>query len=150
MCDTTDCVAGSRLYIQSAVYDAFITELVESAKEWTAGYGDPFKDDALGGPLVSKVQRDKVAGYVDSAREEGAKVIYGGDKWPGKGWYYLPTSRYLNFSRIVIRLGTPAGGAGGTPTRCGLGDLSCHEERSQKGELTNFRSFLWSLQYSYR
>lgn len=69
-------------------------ELIESAKEWTAGYGDPFEDGALGGPLVSKRQRDKVAGFVDSARQEGAQIVYGGDKWEGKGWYYLPTSKY--------------------------------------------------------
>jgi hypothetical protein len=67
-------------------------ELIGSAKEWTAGYGDPFKEGALGGPLVSKLQRDKVAGFVDSARQEGAQIVYGGDKWEGKGWYYLPTS----------------------------------------------------------
>jgi len=86
-----DCVAGSRLYVQSSVYDAFMTELVTSAKEWTDGYGDPFKPGALGGPLVSKLQRDKVAGYVESAREAGAKVVYGGEKYPGKGWFWMPT-----------------------------------------------------------
>jgi aldehyde dehydrogenase (NAD+) len=89
-------VAGSRLYVQAPVYDAFMKELIESAKEWTAGYGDPFKDGALGGPLVSKLQRDKVAGYVDSARQEGAQIVYGGGNWGGKGWYYLPTSECLH------------------------------------------------------
>lgn len=86
-----DCVAGSRLYVQAPVYDAFIAELKASAAEWTAGYGDPFKAGALGGPLVSKVQRDKVAGFVDSARQEGAKILHGGEPWQGKGWFYLPT-----------------------------------------------------------
>lgn len=78
--------------MQSSVYDAFITELKTSAAEWTAGYGDPFKAGALGGPLVSKLQRDKVAGFVDSARQEGAKILHGGEPWQGKGWFYLPTS----------------------------------------------------------
>jgi len=86
-----DCVAGTRLYVQATVYDAFIEELLHSAKEWTDGYGDPFAEGALGGPLVSEAQRDKVAAYVDSARAEGASIVYGGERWKGKGWYYLPT-----------------------------------------------------------
>lgn len=86
-----DCVAGSRLYVQSSVYDAFLQELTASAKEWTEGYGDPFAPGALGGPLVSKLQRDKVEKYVDSAREEGANVIYGGKAPEKKGWFYEPT-----------------------------------------------------------
>jgi acyl-CoA reductase-like NAD-dependent aldehyde dehydrogenase len=65
---SADCVAGTRLYVQASVYDAFMEKLIESAKEWTAGYGDPFAKGALGGPLVSRAQRDKVAAYVDSAR----------------------------------------------------------------------------------
>lgn len=83
-------------------------ELIRSTKEWTAGYGDPFKEGALGGPLVSKLQRDKVAGFVDSARREGAQIVYGGDKWGGKGWYYLPTSKY--HSQRAHTLHTPMGG----------------------------------------
>ncbi|KAF8314876.1 NAD-aldehyde dehydrogenase [Cantharellus anzutake] len=86
-----DCSAGSRLYVQASVYDAFLKELKASAEEWTAGYGDNFKEGALGGPLVSKAQRDKVVNYVEGAKEAGASILYGGTKWEGKGWYYLPT-----------------------------------------------------------
>jgi len=86
-----DCVAGSRLYVQSSIYDAFLKELKASAEEWTAGYGDNFKEGALGGPLVSKAQRDKVVDYVESAKKAGASILYGGTKWGRKGWFYLPT-----------------------------------------------------------
>lgn len=80
--------------MQSSIYDAFLVELKRSAQEWTDGYGDPFKPGALGGPLVSKVQRDKVAAFVESAKDEGASILHGGEKREGKGWYYLPTSKW--------------------------------------------------------
>lgn len=99
-----DCVAGSRLYVQSSIYDAFLKELKASAEEWTAGYGNNFKEGALGGPLVSKAQRDKVVNYVEGARKAGASILYGGTKWGGKGWYYLPTSNracfFLTYERV--------------------------------------------------
>ena len=87
-----DCAAGSRLYVQSSIYDAFLKELKVAADEWTAGFGDNFKEGALGGPLVSKAQRDKVVNYVEGAKQAGASILHGGTKWEGKGWYYLPTS----------------------------------------------------------
>jgi len=86
-----DCAAGSRLYVHSSIYDAFLVELIASAKEWTAGFGDPFAAGALGGPLVSRAQRDKVSAYVEGAKKEGASIVYGGTKHEGKGWYYFPT-----------------------------------------------------------
>jgi acyl-CoA reductase-like NAD-dependent aldehyde dehydrogenase len=76
-----------------------MAELINSAKEWTAGYGDPFKEGALGGPLVSQAQRYKVVGYVESAKADGAKVVYGGETPPGKGWFYMPTSKYIPMCR---------------------------------------------------
>ena len=98
-------MAGTRLYVQASIYDAFVKELIKSAKEWTAGYGDPFAKGALGGPLVSQAQRDKVAAYVDSARADGASIVYGGEKWKGKGWYYLPTSECWVVQRECDRRG---------------------------------------------
>lgn len=85
-----------------------MTELIASAKEWTAGYGDPFKPGALGGPLVSERQRDKVADYVNSAIQEGGKIVYGGEKVPRKGWFFMPTStsfRLLNLCFGVHLMG---------------------------------------------
>jgi aldehyde dehydrogenase (NAD+) len=86
-----DCCAGSRLYVQSSIYDRFIQELCKSAEEWSSGWGDPFKESTKGGPLISKVQMEKVKAYVASGKEEGGKVVFGDEPWPGKGWYYRPT-----------------------------------------------------------
>ncbi|KDQ14746.1 hypothetical protein BOTBODRAFT_32498 [Botryobasidium botryosum FD-172 SS1] len=86
-----DCVAGSRLYVQSSIYDKFIAILAKKFKETSSGFGDPFKKETTGGPLVSKVQRDKVADFVKSGVDEGAKIVVGGTEHQGKGWYYYPT-----------------------------------------------------------
>lgn len=58
--------------------------------------GPGSQDDAAGGPVVSKSQFDKVNGYIESGKSEGAKVAYGGDRWKGKGFFIEPTSKSLN------------------------------------------------------
>jgi len=71
-----------------------VVELLTSATEALV-VGDPMDDATQVGSLVSTKQRDRVTGYVDSAREEGASVVTGGSA-PGDaeladGAYYLPT-----------------------------------------------------------
>ena len=50
------CIAGSRIFVQSGIYDKFLAKLAESAK--AIKMGDPFAPDTAQGPLVSKVQFD--------------------------------------------------------------------------------------------
>lgn len=45
---------------------------------------------------VSKTQYDRVHGYIEAGKKEGAKVILGGEKRPGKGFFIDPTSKLLN------------------------------------------------------
>lgn len=71
------CIAGSRLYVHSSVYDKVVDGLVEAAKSIGLGHGlDP---NTQMGPLVSKKHAAKVASYIQSAREEGGKVRCGGN-----------------------------------------------------------------------
>ncbi|THH33752.1 hypothetical protein EUX98_g450 [Antrodiella citrinella] len=85
-----DCTAGSRVYVQDTVYDAFLEKLVEKAKALTISHA--FDEKSGGGPVVSKVQYDKIWSYIDSGKQEGAKCILGGVKRSGKGYYVDPTS----------------------------------------------------------
>lgn len=86
------CTAGSRLLVQAAIYERFITAVRDKMSARVVG--DPLCDKTEMGPLVSFAHRDKVAAYVDIARTEGATVETGG-VIPGKdlikGAYYRPT-----------------------------------------------------------
>ncbi|TCD70492.1 aldehyde dehydrogenase (NAD(P)(+)) ald5 [Steccherinum ochraceum] len=84
-----DCTAGSRVYVQESVYDAFLEKLVEKANALTIGHG--FDEKSGGGPVVSKVQYDKIWSYIESGKQEGAKCILGGEKRSGKGYFVDPT-----------------------------------------------------------
>jgi betaine-aldehyde dehydrogenase len=86
-----DCTAAARVYATrdriGEVVDSLV-EIFESTK-----VGDPWNDDTFMGPLISASQRDRVAGFVDRARAEGAKVVTGGSVPQGadRGYFYSPT-----------------------------------------------------------
>ena len=88
-----DCCAGSRLFIQEQVYDEFLAKVTEAAQ--AIKVGDPFADGSQLGPLVSGGHHTRVAGYVDSAVADGARMVTGGgrpDYLPGtEGYYFEPT-----------------------------------------------------------
>ncbi|MFW7341288.1 aldehyde dehydrogenase [Pollutimonas sp. H1-120] len=87
------CVAGSRLFVQKSIYPRFIEALVERTRAIRVGMPDDPGTEM--GPLVSRAHRDKVAAYVDLARQEGGKVLIGGGlpEAPelANGWFYMPT-----------------------------------------------------------
>lgn len=98
------CSAGSRLIVEESIHDKFIEALVARANN--IKIGGPTDDAAETGPLISTEHRDKVAAYVDHAREQGAKILTGGRAATsddthgqhgtgntdlGQGVYYLPT-----------------------------------------------------------
>lgn len=86
-----DCTAATRAYVQRPLYDAFVSgvaTLMESVR-----LGDPFAPSTDLGPLISRQQRDRVAGFVDRARAY-ATVVTGGEAPGGEladGAYYRPT-----------------------------------------------------------
>ncbi|KAG2152144.1 aldehyde dehydrogenase domain-containing protein [Suillus cothurnatus] len=84
-----DCTAGSRLYVQDTIYDKFVSLLVSKAKELVIG--DGFDEKSGAGPVVSKTQFDKVWRYIENGQAQGAKVVLGGQKRPGKGFFVDPT-----------------------------------------------------------
>jgi acyl-CoA reductase-like NAD-dependent aldehyde dehydrogenase len=52
------CTAGSRIFVQEAIYDQFLTKFTAAAKAVGAGAGDPFAPGTLHGPQVSQTQFD--------------------------------------------------------------------------------------------
>ena len=87
-----DCTAATRAYVQRPLYDAFVAGVADVMRTVRLGPTlDPATDQ---GPLVSGRQRDSVAGYVERARQFGAKVVCGGSSPGGDlaaGAYYEPT-----------------------------------------------------------
>ncbi|MGW6534906.1 gamma-aminobutyraldehyde dehydrogenase [Streptomyces sp. NPDC055051] len=86
-----DCTAATRAYVQRPLFDAFVARVAELME--TVRLGDPFDPATDLGPLVSHVQRDRVAGFVERARGY-ATVVTGGEAPGGElknGAYYRPT-----------------------------------------------------------
>jgi phenylacetaldehyde dehydrogenase len=83
------CCAGSRLYIEQDVFDEVSQGIAEEAKKIKVG--DGFEADTGMGPLVSKEQFERVTGFLDRGRTEGAKAICGGDAPDTKGYFVNPT-----------------------------------------------------------
>jgi acyl-CoA reductase-like NAD-dependent aldehyde dehydrogenase len=85
------CNAGSRLFVPAARFDEVVGGLAEAAK--TAQLGPGLDPSTQLGPLVSAEQRDRVMGYIDSGREEGAELLVGGDAAlaDSGGYFVAPT-----------------------------------------------------------
>jgi betaine-aldehyde dehydrogenase len=84
-----DCTAATRVYVQKPKYADFVERFVAAVKKIRVG--DPLKPTTDIGPLISREQRDRVAGFVDRARQAGIKVPTGGKVLDGPGFFYQPT-----------------------------------------------------------
>lgn len=83
------CTAGSRLFAHKSIYDRVVDGIVAEAAKLKVGHGlDPTVNL---GPLVSKEQHDRVTGYIQSGRGEGAEVVTGGKAGGGRGYFVEPT-----------------------------------------------------------
>jgi acyl-CoA reductase-like NAD-dependent aldehyde dehydrogenase len=87
------CIAGSRLLLQESIHDKFLEKLLALAR--TARMGDPMSMDTQVGPVTTQPQYQKVLGYIDIAKKEGAELLLGGGPATrpecGKGWFVEPT-----------------------------------------------------------
>jgi 1-pyrroline dehydrogenase len=85
-----DCTAASRILAPAGVFDDLVSALVPAVE--SISVGDPARDDDVEmGPVVSEEQLARVTGFVDRAREGGAKVLTGGERGDGAGWFYRPS-----------------------------------------------------------
>jgi len=87
------CIAGSRLLVQQSIHDEFVERLVRFAR--SARMGPPLDPETQVGPVTNQMQFEKVLGYLDVAREEGATAVMGGHRAErpecGEGWFVEPT-----------------------------------------------------------
>ena len=87
------CIAGSRLFVQRSIHDAFVERLVAATRALKVGH--PFDPETQVAPMIHADHRAEVAAHVDRAVAEGATVLCGGAAPEGEGYdegtYYLPT-----------------------------------------------------------
>ena len=83
------CCAGSRLYVEEKIFDKVVEGVAEQARKIKLGPG--MSKDAQMGPLVSEEQLQRVTGYLDSGKAQGAKAVCGGQRRGDKGYFVEPT-----------------------------------------------------------
>ncbi len=87
------CSAGSRLILQDTIYEAFLKQLAERAVKIKVAKGDA--EGAEMGPLISEAHMNKVLGYIEAGKQEGARLLCGGYRINegeyAKGYFVAPT-----------------------------------------------------------
>jgi phenylacetaldehyde dehydrogenase len=84
-----NCMAGTRLFVHEKVHDKVVEGIATIARAMKLGPGlDPSSEF---GPLISAKQRERVAGFVEAGRKEGADVVCGGGSPTRPGYFFEPT-----------------------------------------------------------
>ena len=88
------CLCGSRILVEESIYEQFKTVFVEYTKNLHVG--DPLEEDSKQGAIVSKIHFEKIMNCIEMAKEEGGKILCGGNavKFEGRcanGYFIQPT-----------------------------------------------------------
>lgn len=83
------CSNGTRVFVQKGIKEAFLKRLAERLA--TAKIGDPMDETVNFGPMTSQHQREIVMSYIAKGKEEGARLVFGGAKIEGDGFFIQPT-----------------------------------------------------------
>ncbi|XP_056267990.1 aldehyde dehydrogenase family 1 member A3 isoform X1 [Pseudoliparis swirei] len=83
------CTAASRIFVEESIYEEFVRRSIETAKKIVIG--DPLDPQTSHGPQISRQQFDKIMDLIESGKEEGARLEYGGSAVGEKTLYIQPT-----------------------------------------------------------
>ena len=85
------CTASSRLIVEASIHDEFVEKLTKAAEAKKVGHA--LAEGTELGPIVSEAQMNKILGYMDLAKEEGGKLVTGGERVERdtEGYYLAPT-----------------------------------------------------------
>jgi alpha-ketoglutaric semialdehyde dehydrogenase len=83
------CTAASRVIVHRGVYDELQRKLVAGAEKMRSGAR--WEDDAQIGPVINETAVEKIHSYTEIGKDEGAKLLTGGERVEGHGFYYRPT-----------------------------------------------------------
>jgi aldehyde dehydrogenase (NAD+) len=89
------CTATSRILVQDSIYDTFVAAFKKQVQDVSV-VGDPFAENTFQGPQVTKAQHERVLGFVQAGKDEGATLVCGGETFtdgptPNKGFFIKPT-----------------------------------------------------------
>jgi 1-pyrroline dehydrogenase len=84
-----DCTAATRVIAGPKIYENLLSTLAKSVQ--AIKVGNPLEEGIEMGPMVAREQLERVEGFVDRARERGARVLVGGAPIPGRGYFYQPS-----------------------------------------------------------
>ena len=84
-----DCTAATRVIAGPKIYDNLLSTLTKSVE--SVKVGNPLEAGIDMGPMVAREQLERVEGFVDRARDKGARVLVGGARVPGRGYFYQPS-----------------------------------------------------------
>lgn len=96
------CICGNRIYVQSSIYEQFITKFTEAVEKFRIGNGMDEENNI--GPLINQEAVEKVASHVKDAVEKGAKVTVGGAiaSHIGESFYQPTVIRDVNESMLIM------------------------------------------------
>lgn len=83
------CVCGSRILVQRGVYDQVVEGMAMVANAMKMG--GPKEEGTMSGPLISQKQLDRVLGYLEQGKSDGAQIVTGGQRLDRKGYFVHPT-----------------------------------------------------------
>jgi acyl-CoA reductase-like NAD-dependent aldehyde dehydrogenase len=82
------CCSVERIYVHEKIYDEFVKEFTEEVKSYKIG--NPLEEGIYIGPLSRKDQLEVLSSQIKDALDKGAKLVCGGKKISGKGYYFEP------------------------------------------------------------
>ncbi|OBJ15876.1 aldehyde dehydrogenase family protein [Mycobacterium colombiense] len=83
------CVCGSRILVQRGVFDQVVEGMAMVANAMKMG--GPKEEGTMSGPLISQKQLNRVLGYLEQGRSDGAEIVTGGHRLDRKGYFVHPT-----------------------------------------------------------
>lgn len=83
------CCSVERIYVHESIYDQYLDEFVKEVNSWKIG--DPFAEGIYFGPLTRKEQLTVLENQISDALKKGARIMTGGKRIRGKGYYFEPT-----------------------------------------------------------
>lgn len=88
------CSNGTRVFVQDGILPAFLDRL--AARTNAIRLGDPMDEETQMGPMVTEAQMDKVLGYIEIGKSEGARLVTGGKRAMGKNGFYIEPTVFAN------------------------------------------------------
>ncbi len=83
------CCAGSRIFVEDKIYDEFVAKSVARAQRRSVG--NPFDLNVEQGPQVDEDQFDKILALIESGKQQGARLLTGGQRYGDRGYFIQPT-----------------------------------------------------------